>query len=119
MKPQFTRTIDEVMNAIDAEQWPRDVDDTPYDHVANLLNNACPMIRDTAFALGLEITPTHVMWTEEALAYIEAFATMVWIEYETRCANIVWEAFALGSDDDVDYNGGYLEALCNALRKLM
>ena len=52
----------------------------------------------------------------EVQRFLHAVSTIIHIEYDGPDGlNLMWNAFSLGSDDDVDYFGGYIDSIADIL----
>ena len=53
---------------------------------------------------------------KEVQRFLRAVSTIIHIEYDGPDElNLMWNAFSLGGDDDVDYFGGYIDSIADIL----
>lgn len=55
----------------------------------------------------------------DVLDKIDQLTNKITEAYEGDDADNVWASYGLGGDDDVDYNGGYIDGVTEAIRELM
>jgi len=86
-------------------------DDSKY-----LLSEMSSKVKKYLRASGFYFDRKGIYFSLSGLDKLEDFADSVISEYSTGGRDI-WKKFGLGSDEDVDYSGTYLEEVARAIRK--
>lgn len=64
---------------------------------------------------GFRVDDDHLEFTPATIRALRGVAYTVGVEYDANGTGPTWERFELSGDDDVDYNGSFLEMLADAL----
>jgi len=66
---------------------------------------------------GLYIEGDELIAETDNLDEISDVAEAIVVEYDSEEEKPTWDRFGLSSDDDVDYNGSYIEAVVEIVRE--
>ncbi len=74
--------------------------------------------------LGLTVNETTITFDDSLLNDIDHLANLIFIEYNSAIdvypqKTPLWGMFSLSGDDDVDYNGSYINVACDILRHVI
>jgi len=102
----------EECNKIGSELFKQEEFSTDY-----YMSEMTQLMRDWLWQKGLYIEGDELIAETDNLDEISDVAEAIVAEYDSEEEKPTWDRFGLSSDDDVDYNGSYIEAVVEIVRE--
>lgn len=108
---------DEILTEWDTDPayWVGEANDTVLSEILNF-GDITPVHDENNRLIGLKI-PVEIIWDESWFNHAQEITNSIMDAYDGDDPDGIWQKYGLGGDDDVDYNGSYLDMFVGLIQQ--